>query len=212
MYSQISLLIWWVSLIFIAFHLVYKKIFKKMGKFSGKPPKIPYWAIPLIITTIIGFIFICFLTISYIFNPNWAFSLFFPIEILNIEIIKLIGSILTILGTLIFIAAYFNLGSSTRLLLAEASETTQLKTKGLYSISRNPLYLGLHISMIGFCFIIPTWLMFFFTIIFMLNQDFRIKTEEIELEKRFGVKYIKYKKKVCRYLGRKRGSIEEVEA
>jgi len=203
MYSRLSLLAWWIMLGIIGFHLLYKKITHKLDNFIGKPPSIPRWAIPLIITAIIGFVYICFLTITYIINPNWTFSFLLPIQILKTEIIEIIGSVLTVIGTLIFMAAYFNLGVSTRLLLTESSDSAQLRVSGLYSISRNPLYLGLHISIIGFCFIIPTWSMIIFTIIFLVNQDFRIKTEEKELELQFGAAYLEYKQKVRRYIGRR---------
>jgi len=203
MLARASLLVWWLVLGgIVVFHHIKKRM--EGQPFVGEFPSVPKIAIPIIITAIIGFLYISFLSIVYIFNPALALELLLPIYYLDTLLMKNIGSALILAGITIIFVAYFNLGSSLRLLLADASESTELKTTGLYSISRNPLYLGFHLSLVGICLIIPTWLTITFAVIFLVNQDFRIRTEEKDLEKRFGNDYVEYKQKVLRYVGRRR--------
>ncbi len=189
-------------MVFVFINLVYKKVSSKIER-AINFPEIPHWAYLFIIICILGYIYICFLTIIYIFNPILAFNLFLPIEILNLEFIKIIGSIGTIIGTIIFTIAIFNLNKSTKLELADKSQSIKLIRTGIYSISRNPIYLGMHIFTISFSLIIPTWITLLSLIIFIINFHYRIKLEEKELEELFGNAYIEYKKKVYRYIGRK---------
>ena len=201
MLFQITLVAWWINLGIVLIHLVYKKYKNKLEHFIGKPPKIPRWGIPIFLISNIGFIYITVITILYSINPQIVFSGDL-LPTINTLFVSIIGAILSWIGGFFIISSYFNLGLSTRLFLAVRSETTQLITKGFYSISRNPLYFGLNISLIGFFFIIPTWLILCFTIIFLVNQHLRIRTEEKELELRFGNDYLQYKQRVRRYLGR----------
>ena len=73
-------------------------------------------------------------------------------------------------------------------------------TDGWYAHSRNPLYLGLHIAMIGWIFILPSIPTILMLVIFLINQHFRILLEEEFLEKQFEEEYREYKKRVRRYL------------
>ncbi|MFX1571520.1 MAG: methyltransferase family protein [Promethearchaeota archaeon] len=187
-------------MIIVVIHIFYRKFSYKIER-AVDFPEIHHWIYPLIIICILGYIYICFLTISYIFNPNFAFNLFLPIKILNLDLIKYIGDIFVIIGTILFLIAYFNLNSLTD--LANKSDSSELKTTGIYAISRNPIYLGLHIITFGFSLIIPTWITFICIIIFIINFHYRIKLEEKELEEIFGKAYIAYKRKVLRYIGRR---------
>ncbi len=187
-------------MIIVLIHIFYRKLSYKIER-AVNFPEIPHWIYPLIIICIFGYIYICFLTITYIFNPIFAFNLFLPITMLNIDLLKVIGDIFVIIGTIIFLIAYFNLNLLAD--LADKSNLSKLKSTGIYAISRNPIYLGLHIITIGFSLIIPTWITFICIIIFIINFHYRIKLEEKELEEIFGKAYIDYRRKVLRYIGRR---------
>ncbi len=186
-------------MIIVFLHIIFRKLTHKIER-AVNFPEIPQWIYPLIIICILGYIYICFLTIIYIFNPFLAFNLFLPIEMLNIDLLKYVGDIFVIIGTIIILIAYFNLNSLVD--FKDKSDLSDLKITGIYAISRNPIYLGLHIITIGFSLIIPTWITFLSIIIFIINFHYRIKLEEKELELLFGKSYIEYKKKVFRYFGR----------
>jgi len=187
-------------MLIVVIHLLYRKLSHKIERVVNFP-EIPQWIYPIIILTIMGYIYLCFLTIIFIIDPISTFYLFLPIEMLNLNLLKYIGDIFVIIGSIIFLIACFNLNSITD--LADKSHLSELKITGIYAISRNPIYLGLHAITIGFSLIIPTWITFPCIIIFIVNFHYRIELEEKELEEFYGKDYIEYKKKVFRYIGRR---------
>ncbi len=78
-------------------------------------------------------------------------------------------------------------------------ETTRLYTSGLYRFLRNPITAGLALIYLGFVLALPSVVMLFGFILFMLNSSYRIRTEEVYLERAFGDKYRQYKQQVGKY-------------
>jgi protein-S-isoprenylcysteine O-methyltransferase Ste14 len=76
-----------------------------------------------------------------------------------------------------------------------------LQTKGIYSISRNPMYLGLLFVYVGIALIKGNWWTFILIplVIFVINQLVIIK-EENYLERAFGQEFLDYKNKVRRWI------------
>ncbi len=76
-----------------------------------------------------------------------------------------------------------------------------LQTKGIYSISRNPMYLGLLFAYIGIGFIKGNWwtLVLIPIVILVVNHLVIIK-EEKYLMRAFGETYLHYKIKVRRWI------------
>ena len=76
-----------------------------------------------------------------------------------------------------------------------------LQTKGIYSISRNPMYVGLLFIYTGIACIKGNWWTFILipAVIFTVNQLVIMK-EEKYLERAFGPQYLDYKHKVRRWL------------
>ena len=91
-------------------------------------------------------------------------------------------------------------------------ETTRLYTSGLYGFLRNPITLGLILIYIGFVLALPSVGMLVGFILFILNSSYRIRMEEIYLERAFGEDYRQYKQQVGKYfpsvLGRLRKYIK----
>ena len=87
----------------------------------------------------------------------------------------------------------------------QKEEKTNLVTTGIYSISRNPAFLGFDLMYIGILFSFFNWFLYFatgFAVVFFHLQI--VNVEEDFLIEAFGNEYLQYKSKVCRYLGRKR--------
>jgi len=87
----------------------------------------------------------------------------------------------------------------------QKEEKTSLVTTGIYSISRNPAFLGFDLMYIGILFSFFNWFLCFatgFAVVFFHLQI--VNVEEDFLIEAFGNEYLQYKLKVCRYLGRKR--------
>ena len=77
---------------------------------------------------------------------------------------------------------------------------TELITKGIFSISRNPIFLGMIVSVLGLFFVIPNALMFCLTITTYIVIQIQIRLEEQFLQKQHGQVYINYKQKTRRLI------------
>src|SRR5690606_19500321 len=89
----------------------------------------------------------------------------------------------------------------TRNTLITIKPATSLQVKGVYNISRNPMYVGLLFLYIGIAIIKGNWWTFILipVVIFVVTRFVIIK-EESYLERAFGEAYLNYKMKVGRWL------------
>lgn len=79
--------------------------------------------------------------------------------------------------------------------------STKLVTNGVFSISRNPMYLGMILFLFGESILLGSLGPFLITIIFMLLIYFTfIKVEEGMLLEKFNEEYADYKNKVRRWI------------
>jgi len=130
----------------------------------------------------------------------------YPLSVLNINIVsrydfiynKYIALVTTIIGLFFIVISLINLGHSTRLGLP--SESTVLKTKGIYNISRNPMYFGFNLITISSMIYMSNLLIFMLGVYSIIIYHFIIVGEEGFLDKRFGVDYSSYKNSVRRYI------------
>jgi protein-S-isoprenylcysteine O-methyltransferase Ste14 len=109
------------------------------------------------------------------------------------------GIVLYMSGLAIVLIALIQLGQSTAVGLPERN--TELKTRGLYRFTRNPIYLGGFAICIGSCFyaIHPVNILCC-TIVIGIHLRIVRKEEEF-LEKRFGQQWLDYRQQVPRYMG-----------
>ncbi len=113
-------------------------------------------------------------------------------------VLEFVSSFLIGFGSVIGLVSLFHLGQSLKVGLPETQ--TELKTKGLYCFSRNPIYLGFFMVCIGaclFCFHPVTWGS---AVTAMIIHHRVILKEEEFLSERFGDLWTEYKNKVRRYL------------
>ena len=82
------------------------------------------------------------------------------------------------------------------------SETSVLKTQGMYRYSRNPMYLGLLLLIIAATIWFGTWFGIIISVFFILLINILqiIPEEEEALLQIFGEEYLEYKKKVRRWI------------
>ncbi|MFA5105345.1 MAG: isoprenylcysteine carboxylmethyltransferase family protein [Candidatus Micrarchaeia archaeon] len=100
-------------------------------------------------------------------------------------------------GALVSLAGLMHLGASVSLGLPR--ENTEFKDRGIYRLSRNPIYLGFNIMTIAAVAYAMNPAVALLGIYGMLVQHRIILSEEKFLKKRFGIKYSAYCKKVRRY-------------
>jgi len=113
----------------------------------------------------------------------------------------------TIIGVVILIASlFFNLPSllqfiKTKNTLITVKPANSLQTKGIYSISRNPMYVSLVFVYTGLSFLTGNWWnLILLPLLLLIVQEYIIKREEKYLERRFGQEYLNYKSKVKRWI------------
>ena len=114
------------------------------------------------------------------------------------------GAVLSISGTAVFIAAVITMQDNWRAGVSQTNKT-ELVTSGIYQYSRNPSFLGFDLLYLGLLLMFFNWALCVVSIFAMVMYHLQIvKVEEAFLQAAFGEEYLKYKKEVCRYLGRKR--------
>ncbi len=117
--------------------------------------------------------------------------------------LRIIGCVITAVGVFVFIMSVAQMKDNWRAGV-QREDKTNLVTTGIYSISRNPAFLGFDLMYIGILFTFFNGYLCFstsFVVVFFHLQI--VNVEEDFLIEAFGDEYLKYKAKVCRYLGRK---------
>ena len=106
-------------------------------------------------------------------------------------------------GVAVFITAVITMRDSWRAGVSK-SEITELVTSGIFSISRNPAFLGFDLIYLGILLMFFNWVLFAASVFAALMFHLQIvNVEEDFLLEAFGEEYLNYRKKVNRYLGRK---------
>lgn len=146
------------------------------------------WLIPPVLVTL------CLLLMS-------ALNYSFPIdEIFSANRVSLLGLPLIMLGlSFILITAYNFKKAQTN--IHTFHNPDKLVTSGLFKISRNPIYLGFMLILIGATFLFNAMSTFIGPAIFFLSANFwYIPFEEKAAEDAFGQDYLTYKNKVRRWI------------
>jgi len=83
----------------------------------------------------------------------------------------------------------------------EIDKATSLVTSGIYRYTRNPMYLGLTLILLGWALYLSHFLTFILIPIFMVYiTRFQIQPEERMLAKKFAQAYQNYRSKVRRWI------------
>jgi protein-S-isoprenylcysteine O-methyltransferase Ste14 len=89
----------------------------------------------------------------------------------------------------------------TKNTLITIKSANSLQTKGLYSISRNPMYTGLLCLYSSLAMLVGNWwTVLFIPFVIFIIQSYVIRREESYLTRRFGQQFIEYKMRVRRWL------------
>jgi len=80
-------------------------------------------------------------------------------------------------------------------------ESSALVTGGVFSITRNPMYLGFVMIMVGIAMLLGSLTPYFMIVVFVVLIERRfIRFEEKKMEQQFGQAYLEYRKKVGRWI------------
>lgn len=118
--------------------------------------------------------------------------------------VRIVGMLVAVVGVAVFIISVLTMRDSWRAGVSK-TDKTELVTKGIYKISRNPAFLGFDLMYLGILLMFFNLVLFEVSLFAMLMFHLQIvNVEEEFLLEAFGDEYLRYKKKVCRYIGRKR--------
>ncbi|RZV60485.1 MAG: isoprenylcysteine carboxylmethyltransferase family protein, partial [Flavobacteriaceae bacterium] len=134
----------------------------------------------------------------YAFAPNW-YKYLLPIWYLENEILIWIGWGLLILSLILVWLAQSNMRASWRIGI-DRKNKTELITKGFFSISRNPIFLGIMVANVGLLSVIPNAFTLLIVSLSTISINTQIRLEEEFLAKEFGNEYGQYKNKVNRWI------------
>ena len=152
--------------------------------------------IGFIMKVLIVLLFVAVLTYSM---SEKMYSYLVPISYLQTQILTITGLALIHIALVWISIAQFQMSNSWRIGIDEENKT-KLVTDGVFSISRNPIFLGMIISVLGLFFIVPNALTFFLTITTYIVIQIQIRLEEEFLQKQHAQDYVNYKLKTKRLL------------
>ena len=131
--------------------------------------------------------------------------------IVSVEIISILGSYqlwdgilcwsgisVAAFGVLVFILAMTTMHDSWRAGIPE-SDKTQLVTTGIYSLSRNPAFLGFDLMYIGLLIAFFNLVHLVFALFAVIMLHLQILQEEVFLTGAFGAEYLTYRERTGRY-------------
>ena len=147
--------------------------------------------------TVISFLELVIVGI-YAFKIEWSKYLL-PFWYLENEILFKIGWGCFIIFLIVVCFAQSQMANSWRIGIDKKNKT-KLVTKGLFSISRNPIFLGIMLANIGLFLIIPNAFTLLIISLSTISINTQIRLEEDFLKLEFGNDYLKYSKKVRRWI------------
>ena len=136
--------------------------------------------------------------VIYAFAPYY-YPYLLPIDWLQKRTIQYTGIGLLLLSLGWTILAQIQMGNSWRIGIDEEKETA-LVQKGLFGISRNPIFLGMLITLLGFFLVIPNAVTLLILVLGFVLIQIQVRLEEEFLTKIHGTAYEDFRRQVRRWL------------
>ncbi len=113
--------------------------------------------------------------------------------------VRISGAALMAAGLGMFIAALAAFGASWRIGI-DTRKPGALMTGGVFSITRNPVFLGMDLMFLGTFLVHPTWPFLAVGAVFIIGVHLHILEEERFLSRLYGDAYRDYRARVPRYI------------
>jgi protein-S-isoprenylcysteine O-methyltransferase Ste14 len=121
------------------------------------------------------------------------------VALLSAAAVKIVGVALVSLGLITFILAFLNFGNSWRIGIDQKKPGT-LVTKGIFGITRNPIYLAFDQLSFGMFLMNGTWFFLIFSLLAAVACHFQILREEEFLRRQYGQDFAEYCSQTPRYI------------
>ncbi|NOH00586.1 MAG: isoprenylcysteine carboxylmethyltransferase family protein [Chloroflexi bacterium] len=122
-----------------------------------------------------------------------------PIAWMNSSVLMILGIALLVLALTWVLVAQIQMGDSWRIGIDEESKST-LVQHGLFSVSRNPIFLGMLVMLIGLLLILPTAVTLTVTVLGVVLIHIQVRLEENFLVENYGEEYRKYQMSARRWI------------
>jgi len=133
-------------------------------------------------------------------NLGFQFLPMFLVKpILNSQIIQFTGAIVISIGLVVFFLSLISFKSSWRVGI-DTTSPGDLITSGIFSLSRNPIFLSMDLYFLGTFFIYSNLFFLLSFVCMVLGFHFQIRQEEMFLIKKYGDEYSNYMAQVNRYI------------
>ena len=122
-----------------------------------------------------------------------------PIAWMNSSVLVLIGIALLVLALIWVLVAQLQMGDSWRIGIDEETKSA-LVQHGLFGVSRNPIFLGMLIMLVGLLLLLPTAVTLTITVLGFVLIHVQVRLEEAFLTEKYGDDYRKYQAHVRRWI------------
>lgn len=152
----------------------------------------------------VGFLFrltllACFLSpLFYAFWPA-AYAILTPIVWLEALPYKILGVLLLLISLVWVLVAQAQMGVSWRIGI-DKENRTELVQSGVFGVSRNPIFLGMRVTLLGLLLVLPNTLSFAVLILGEALVQIQVRLEEAHLSSLHPKAYVSYRSRVRRWL------------
>ena len=134
----------------------------------------------------------------YALKNDW-YEYLLPFWYLEFAVLQKIGWTLLVFSLPVVWVSQSQMANSWRVGIDRINKS-KLVTNGIFSISRNPIFLGIIVANIGLFLVIPNAFTILIISLSTLCINTQIRLEEEFLNNEFGTQYIEYSKKVRRWI------------
>lgn len=113
--------------------------------------------------------------------------------------VRLLGWVLLLISLVWIAAAQAGMGASWRVGI-DQNRPTALVRSGLFSLSRNPIFLGMRLNLLGLFLVVPNAVTLAILVAGELLMQVQVRLEEAHLSSLHGQRYTEYQRQVRRWL------------
>ncbi len=122
-----------------------------------------------------------------------------PLRWLELDFVRWFGLVLLIASLVWTATAQVQMGASWRIGI-DKKNRTELVEKGLFSVSRNPIFLGMRLALAGFFLTIPNAVTLLTFVLGDVLMQIQVRLEEEHLRNLHGAKYAEFTERVRRWI------------
>ncbi len=141
---------------------------------------------------------VALVVIAFAFLPN-LYEYLVPISYLSNATLNIVGQTLLTIAVIWVLVAQVHMQKSWRIGIDEDVKTELVQT-GLFKISRNPIFLGMRVMLLGLFLVLPNAATLVILFVGDLLIQIQVRLEEEFLTRTHGKAYLAYQKQVRRWI------------